>query len=291
MGKMDELFASWEKKTDENLKALDKDCHPKKVIADISDMLLNAYENKPLVDNYDVYQHLLSYWSDVMQDDTYIVSYDGWKAETYRILVENKQKKMVDKGWTCDLIPKELVINRYFLTEKEALTELENTKEQLTAEISEMEEEHGGEEGLFAELDKINKGNAQKRIQEIQQEKDPEVKDELKALQAYVKLHTQLATTNKQIKAKEQELDDKLYAKYPQLTVDEIKQLVVNDKWLTTIKNAVSSEIDQISKRLTNRIKELAERYDTPLPVTNKLVDDLEATVNAHLQKMGFSWN
>ncbi len=168
---------------------------------------------------------------------------------------------------------------------------MENTKETLSSEISEMEEEHGGEEGLFEELDKINKGNAQKRIQEIQQEKDPDLKDELKALQTYVKLHTQLATTNKQIKEKEQELDDKLYAKYPQLTVEEIKSLVINDKWLTSIKNAISSEIDQISQRLTNRIKELAERYDTPLPETNKLVDDLEAAVNAHLQKMGFSWN
>lgn len=154
-----------------------------------------------------------------------------------------------------------------------------------------MEEEHSGEEGLFAELDKINKGSAQKRIQEIQQVKDPDLKDELKALQTYVKLHTQLATINKQIKEKEEELDDKLYAKFPQLTVEEIKLLVVNDKWLTSIKNAISSEIDQVSQRLTNRIKELAERYDTPLPETNKLVDDLEATVNAHLQKMGFAWN
>ncbi|MPM90778.1 hypothetical protein SDC9_137900 [bioreactor metagenome] len=291
MGNMDELFATWEKESETYLKALDKHCHPKQVISDISDGLLNTYENKPLVDNYDVYQHLLSYWSDVMQDDAYIISYDGWKAETYRILVENRQKKMIDKGWTCDLIPKELVINRYFLTEEGTLAALENTKETLTSEISEMEEEHSGEEGLFAELDKINKGSAQKRIQEIQQVKDPDLKDELKALQTYVKLHTQLATINKQIKEKEEELDDKLYAKFPQLTVEEIKLLVVNDKWLTSIKNAISSEIDQVSQRLTNRIKELAERYDTPLPETNKLVDDLEATVNAHLQKMGFAWN
>lgn len=291
MGNMDELFATWEKESETYLKALDKHCHPKQVISDISDGLLNTYENKPLVDNYDVYQHLLSYWSDVMQDDAYIISYDGWKAETYRILVENRQKKMIDKGWTCDLIPKELVINRYFLTEEGTLAALENTKETLTSKISEMEEEHSGEEGLFAELDKINKGSAQKRIQEIQQVKDPDLKDELKALQTYVKLHTQLATINKQIKEKEEELDDKLYAKFPQLTVEEIKLLVVNDKWLTSIKNAISSEIDQVSQRLTNRIKELAERYDTPLPETNKLVDDLEATVNAHLQKMGFAWN
>jgi type I restriction enzyme M protein len=226
-----------------------------------------------------------------MQDDVYMISYDGWKAETYRILVENKQKKMVDKGWTCDLIPKNLVINRYFNAEKEAINALENTKESLTSQLTEMEEEHSGEEGLFAELDKVNKGNAQKRIKELQQEKDEDAKDELNALKTYVKLHTNLAATNKTIKEKEQELDDKLYAKYPTLTEEEIKLLVVNHKWLTTIKNAISGEIDQISQGLTNRIKELAERYDTPLPVTNKLVAELEGTVNAHLEKMGFTWN
>lgn len=291
MGEMNKLFASWENETDNYLKALGKDCHPKQVIADTSNNILHKYENKSLVDNYDVYQHLMTYWYEVMQDDSYIISYDGWKAETYRILVENKQKKMVDKGWACDLVPKELVINRYFQTEKEALTELENNKETLVSQIAEVEEEHSGEEGLFAELDKINKGNAQKRIKAIKAEKDPDLKVELKALEAYVKLHTQLAATNKQIKQAEQELDDKLYAKYPKLTEDEIKLLVVNDKWLSSIKNAISTEIDQISQRLTNRLKELTERYETPLPETNKLVEDLESTVNAHLQKMGFTWN
>ena len=76
-----------------------------------------------------------------------------------------------------------------------------------------------------------------------------------------------------------------------ELTEEEIKLLVVNDKWLTAINNAVSGEIDQISRHLTNRIKELAERYDTTLPATNKLVVDLESTVNTHLEKMGLVWN
>lgn len=291
MEQMDALFASWEAKTDRYLKAQGKECHPKEIIGRIAEHLLNDYENKPLVDNYDVYQHLLSYWNELMQDDLYIISYDGWKAETYRILKENSKKKMVDKGWTCDLIPKELVINRYFEAEKTAIASLETESENLSSQISELEEEHSGEDGLFAELDKINKGNAQKRIKEIQQEKDPDLEEELKALEAYVKLHTQLTKTNKQIKETAQALDDQLYAKYPELTEDEIKVLVVNDKWLTAIKNALSVEIDQISQRLTNRIKELAARYDTPLPEINKSVADLESTVNAHLEKMGFVWN
>ncbi|MFY0600706.1 MAG: type I restriction-modification system subunit M [Cyclobacteriaceae bacterium] len=290
MDTMDTLFQKWSKQSETYLKKQDKQCHPKEIIAKLSNNLLSTYGNKPLIDQYNIYQHLLSYWLEVMQDDAYIISYDGWKAETYRIEVENKQKKKVDKGWDCDLIPKELVINRYFQKEKEALQALEAKKETLTTEITELEEEHSGEDGLFAELDKVNKGHAQKRVKEIQKEKDPDLADELKALQQYVKLHTDLAATNKEIKKGENDLDDVLYAKYPTLTQEEIKILVVNDKWLTTTEIAIKSEIDQISQRLTNRIKELAERYDTPLPTLVKETADLEATVNDHLAKMGFVW-
>ena len=125
----------------------------------------------------------------------------------------------------------------------------------------------------------------------INEDKTQEYIFELTIIQQYIGLRDAESDLKKQIKEKEQELDDKLYAKYPELTEDEIKVLVINDKWLSAIKNAIGSEIDQISQRLTNRIKELAERYDTPLPGTNQLVAELENTVNAHLEKMGFVWN
>ena len=60
---------------------------------------------------------------------------------------------------------------------------------------------------------------------------------------------------------------------------------------MATIEAAMRTEIDNVSQRLTNRIKELAERYDTPLPALDKEVEGLEAKVNAHLEKMGFVWN
>ena len=85
---------------------------------------------------------------------------------------------------------------------------------------------------------------------------------ELTIINQYIELRDAESKLKKQIKEKEQELDDTLYSKYPELTEEEIKLLVVNDKWLTTINNALRGEIDQISQLLTNRIKELAERYD-----------------------------
>jgi type I restriction enzyme M protein len=126
--KMDSLFNDWKNRSTQYLKNLASGCHPTEVIFEISESLLTQYNDKLLTDRYDIYQHLMDYWNETMQDDCYIVSSDGWKAETYRILVENKQKKLVDKGWTCDLIPKELLTNRYFNKEKEQLEALETEK-------------------------------------------------------------------------------------------------------------------------------------------------------------------
>ncbi len=47
----------------------------------------------------------------------------------------------------------------------------------------------------------------------------------------------------------------------------------------------------RISQTLTRRVKERAERYETPLPLAVSHVADLERAVNRHLERMGFSWN
>jgi len=288
MQEMAGLFAQWKQTTTQALKNLQTGLRPKWLIAELSESLLQHYTGKALIDRYDVYQHLMNYWADTMQDDCYIIADDGWKAETYRILVENKQKKMVDKGWTCDLIPKSLVIDRFFSAEKEALEELETAKETIAAQLTELEEENSVEDGCFAEMDKVNKGNVQGRLKEIKD--DPDTKEEITVLKTYLKLLARQADINKKIKDADAELDKKVYARYPMLTEDEIKALVVDEKWMATIEKAIKTEMDRISQRLTQRVKELAERYETPLPAQTDEVKELESRVNAHLEKMGFVW-
>ena len=295
INEMDAIFKKWKTKNTTILKNLTIGNKPKELIKTLAEDLLSIYNNKSLIDKYDIYQHLMTYWNETMQDDCYIISAEGWKVETYRILVENKKKKMVDKGWTCDLIPKELVINRYFATEKQNIAALENEKETIASKLSELEEENSGEDGYFSELDKVNKAGITKRIKDIKKGASTtelnEAKEELTVLKSYLDLLTKQTATNKKIKETEKALDEKLYVKYPTLTENEIKQLVVVDKWMQTIEAAIKGEIDNISQHLTNRIKELAERYETPLPQINKDVDKLENKVNSHLEKMGFSWN
>jgi len=236
----------------------------------------------------------MNYWFEVMQDDCYLIASDGWKAETYRIIEEKKNKdgkvtKTTDKGWTCDLIPKSLVINRYFTQQQQEIDSLNAELETLQSQKTGMEEEHSGEDGAFAELDKINKGNINARLKEIKG--DSQAREEEKILKQYLKLLNNEAVTKKAIKTAEAELDAALLDFYPTLIEEKIKQLVVDDKWMTTIDKDIHTEMDRISQRLTQRIKELAESYETPLPQQIQNIMDLEKAVNGHLQKMGFVWS
>ena len=142
---MHALFADWRERTMQTLTSLKPACHPKTVIHDLAEDLLAHYTGKPLIDKYAVYQHLMDYWATTMQDDCYLVAADGWKADTYRIVETNKKGKEVDKGWACDLVPKQLIVNRYFAPQQAAIREQESALESLAAQMAEMEEEHGGE--------------------------------------------------------------------------------------------------------------------------------------------------
>jgi len=284
---MTALHAHWQQRSASTLKGLQMGCHPKAVIKALAEDLLHHYVGKPLIDAYDVYQHLMDYWAATLQDDCYLIATDGWVAKTTRVLVKNAKGKEVDKGWTCDLVPKTLVVARYFAKEQAAVTALQTHIETLTAQMTELEEEHGGTDGLFAELDKVNKANVAARLKDIKG--DPDAKDEAAALTDWLKLCNQEADLKKTLRDAEAALDTLAYAKYPKLTEADIKALVVDDKWLSAIGTAVHGEMDRISQALTQRVKELADRYATPLPVLAAQVEALAERVGAHLKQMGLA--
>ena len=223
-----------------------------------------------------------------MQDDLYLIAADGWKAETYRVIEKNKQGKEKDKGWTCDLIPKPLIVARFYAKEQAAIDQLTAEMESVTARLTGLEEEHGGEDGAFAELDKATKANVTARLKEIKGDK--EARDEAAVMNCWLKLNTDEADLKKRLKEAEAALDAKAYARYPKLTEAEIMTLVVDDKWLTALDTAIHGEMDRVSQQLTQRVRELADRYETPLPQMVFGVAELEAKVNRHLERMGFSW-
>lgn len=285
---MNAHFAAWRDKSAKKLKVLKVGCHPKEVIFELSEDLLAHYSGKPLINKYDVYQHLLDYWAGTMQDDCYLIAAGGWKAETYRIIEKDKKGKDKDKGWTCDLIPKPLIVSRYFLPDQAATDKLTQELESATASLEELEEEHGGEDGAFADFDKINKAAVTARLKEIKGDKD--APEEAAILNRWLELSGQEADLKKRLKEAEAALDAKAYKQYSKLTEAEIKTLAVDDKWLAVLAADIHGEMDRISQSLAQRVRTLADRYEAPMPEFASRVANLEAKVNAHLKQMGFAW-
>jgi len=281
-------FSDWRKATTPRLTAFGKDGHPKALIAEIAEELLAAFLEAPLLDAYDIYQHLMDYWAEVMQDDAYLIAADGWVAVPARIIETDKKGKQKDRGWACDLVPKGLVVARYFTKEQAALNATQAELEATTASTAELEEEHSGEEGYLGALDKIAKAEVNARLKEIKSDKD--AKDELAVLKRWLELTESEAALKRAMKEQEAALDRLAYEKYPKLTEAEIKTLVVDDKWMAQLSTSVQGELDRVSQTLTGRIRQLAERYATPLPQLTDEVETLAARVDEHLRKMGATW-
>ena len=119
---------------------------------------------------------------------------------------------------------------------------------------------------------------------------DPDFADERHALEEYAALLDRQVEAKVRLRTAQEDLEAKLDAKYPKLKEDEIKTLVVEDKWLATIAKAVQGELDRVSQTLTGRIRELAERYATPLPQLTDQVAALASRLDENLRKMGAVW-
>ena len=293
---VNDVFARWKANNLSRLKGIEVGSRPTQLIATLSEGLLRVFAPVALIDRYDAYQHLMSYWTGTMQDDVYMIAVDGWLAANQLRLLDDKTKEEADLKigklkYKADLIPPPLIISRYFAAEQRAIETLEAEKELVSSQMEETREEHGGEDGLLEEVvnDKgnITKTNAKARLKEIKV--DPDYSEELAVLNAYLTLMDQESALNKQLKEAQNSLDAKVAAKYEALSEGEIKALVVEDKWLATLTAEVQTELDRVSQALTGRIKELAERYAIPLPQLTDEIETLSDKVDAHLKKMGFT--
>ena len=290
---LERVFNFWKDKIYPILNQIDGSTAPKRFIHQITEELLKQYHNKDLVDSYNVYQHVMDYWNETLKDDVYLVVEDGWTANVRRILEKNNKGKEIDKGWTCDLIPKELVVKKYLQEEYQNLTNLESELESTQSEIAQFEEEHAGEDGLLSDAtnDKgsITKATLTKFLKDNKGNKDEQEGLELGT--QLLGLFEKEGNLKKDVKDKQTKLDELTLNRFSKLTEKEVREIVIEDKWITSIKNLIQTEIDSISQRLTNRIKELGERYDSKLGEIKVETQSLESKVAEHLQKMGLVWS
>jgi type I restriction enzyme M protein len=287
--KATQLFVDWQARNEPCMKGLKTGDHPKAFIELLSEDLLATFKAAPLIDAYSVYQHLMDYWAEAMQDDAYAVTQGGWVARPARIIETDKKGKKKDKGWVCDLVPKALIVARYFAAEQAALDTEQARLEAISSAITELEEEHSGDEAVFGGFDKINPATVKDRIKEMGADSDNAA--ELTVLKDWLKLGSDEASLKKSVRELDTKLDRLAHDHYAKLSVAEVQQLVVNDKWLARSKADLQAELERVSQTLTRRIRELAERYAVPLPQLVKDLQTLSEQVERHLQRMESAWN
>ncbi|MBH9983069.1 type I restriction-modification system subunit M [Bartonella sp. B10834G6] len=296
---VDAAYSSWKEAITPLLSELSQETHPNLVIAEISESLLKAFSNVPLLDKYDVYQVLMEYWDETMQDDVYAIYFGGYEAGreiAYEYVTKKKKEHGVTvevqtnktKGFEGRLIPKDIVAKYFFSDTVNAINNLRSQLEDVTAAMEEMAEQYSGEDGFFSTLDDLKKGTIEARIKEIK--KDSDAKDELKALQKYIKLLKVESNYKKALRLAEVDLDTRVEKRYATLTIAEIKHLLLEEKWFATIYAGIDAIHTAVSQQLSSRATELVERYEFTLKECEDEVNVYEAKVKSHLERMGFAW-
>ncbi|WP_230657538.1 type I restriction-modification system subunit M [Psychrobacter sp. I-STPA10] len=345
-------FNDWWQSID--LTSIQQDERPKAIIHRISEDLLARYADVPLLDKYDIYQILMDYWAETMQDDIYAITQEGWQVGAQiRTLVVDKGEKLKETPditikktkYKAELISPALIINHFYSDEQSHIDALQAELDTASSAIADYIEEHGDEEGLLAEAsnDKgtFNKSSVNARL------KQTDDSEEIAALKQLLTYFDAEATAKKLLKEAQEALDEAVLKHYfillpkpkpkpkPEteeeeskdvdcnqdailkvkslddvmlyqdsilkarasdetavnvyhtLSIEDIKTLLVSDKWHATLQARIEAEIERITAQLANRIKLLDERYAEPLP---QIVDEVEALsqkVQAHLKAMG----
>ncbi len=267
--------------------------NPKTLIESVCSKVLKEFEKIEILDKYGVYQLFKDYYNEVLQDDWFLLSFNDFlSAKELRELtpLKDKNKKanyleepdfVIQKTYyKSDLIPKHLIKQRFFEKETKELEELENALNEKESLLDEFIEEHSNEEGLFDGL-KINESVLKKELKNATDLEDEKIlKTALEWLEA----------KNKALKMKNkayEELELKAFHQYKNLELSEIKDLIIKDKWLKSLKNALENKILKRINAFSSALNGIISNYSNSLLELDKEVKESELKVLEHLKDLG----
>lgn len=365
-----EIFGIWRDKIRDIMLGIAEDTDPKQFIRQLGSMILEAYVDSHFLDNYDIYDCLMNYWNEKLQDDVYAIKAYGYECGreieyTYaqkKIKDESGETITVDdkakvKSFEGALIPRAIVESEYFMDHLVAIDTMANKREQLLAEMEELRENESDDDGLLkdvlSESGDLPKANLIKRIKELDSKKtSPEMialaslmdsfgivsrdemerivqtapdiegygirnkngtfakaklkaamkaavdmapipdifQDEYNALMAYQAKLDELETLNKDIKNVQKELDDLVLSKYETLTVDDIKHLLFDEKWMPRLYEDINNEIERVLNDYASRVILIAKRYEHTLGEIESKTAKSKIAVHQALERMGYKW-
>lgn len=283
------LYKQWANENTAKLKNIPIGTKPKVFIDNLGNNILSKYSATKLINKYDVYQVLMEYWNETMQDDLYILSEIGYKIELQKQVTTKNKKEIVT--YYCELVPQELVANRYFKDDVKFIAGTENLLSDAQSSKDAFVEEHCVEDGLL-DNDSYSKDGKLKKPDVVKYVKanknNPDCKEEVEILNNWLTYGEMESDYSKTLTAKKQELYEKVLRKYAELSEDEVKTLVVEDKWLATLSDRIEQLLTDLTQKLSQRVKEIAVRYEYTVPELEAEQEELKNKVKQHLAMMGY---
>jgi type I restriction enzyme M protein len=300
-GEMRALCDAWFAEHRPGLAAITENTKPADLVAAISEDLIERFELAPLLDSYDVYEQLMSYWGAVMHDDVLLVMHEGWVgAAQPRLAIKDKDRKLSEQPdliigsgkkatkYKTDLIPPDLVIARYFDGRRPELAELARAADAAQVAVAEYFEEHGTDEGLLAdavnEKGKVTQAELKETLEMAEGAGDTETADCARGGLALLKAEGATKKARNQAQAA---LAAMVKEKYGTLGDAEVRQLLLDDKWAAAMRGRVDDVIEALVATLAMRIAVLGERYADTVGTLEAELDVLSGRVTAHLEAMG----
>lgn len=282
------VIDAWCKEMSGDMKeSVKEECEPKALIERWGHMLLDAARaNLRLVDPYNVYEILMNYWADAMQDDCYMVSRDGWKVT----LCEMK-KKSTFEDLECDLLPVSVVVRKFYDKDATEIAAKRAKLDEINAVLESIPEENpeAFDEGLYEMLDKVNEANVKTAIAAQKKGTVEADKATVKVWSDYLEKCTQKKEISKGVSSLVNGLTAKVRTKYDALAADEIRSLVVDDKWLYEFRGRSESEIKRVCESISSSVAVLNARYAKTLPTINTEIERLSSEVERYLNSMGIN--
>lgn len=269
------------------LASVKEECEPKSLIERWSGMLLeSAKTDLKLVDPYNVYEILMNYWAEAMQDDCYMVSRNGWK-----VALRDTKKKSTFEDLECDLLPVSVVVNKFFAADYASILSKRSEVERLSGEIEALPEENPDafDEGLYEMLEKVNEANVKKAVAAQKKHTVEADAPTVKVWNKYLELCGKKKEVSKALSALVDAMTEKVREKYDAFKADEIRDVVINDKWLQELKGRSEAENKRVCESISSQVLVLNERYAKPLPKINEELAKLSDEVMGYLKAMGIN--
>lgn len=267
----------WEKEIQSTLFNLNNSIRVKEIIENISNKLLITFNDDILINKYDAYEYLMRYYEETFKDDLYMIVDNGWIPSLTFVKTKNELLKKND--FDSELLPKDIIINKFYNDDQENIKKLNNKLDSLISDFESIVEENTGDEKLFRNDDKIN----EKFLKNLKKES---LENEMVIIDNLLSNLSEQKELKIEIKEKQEILNNKIIDKYDSLTEKESKNIIIYDKWFTSIENKFDDCLNNLINNLINNIKKLDTEYETTLTDINNEIKKQEKELSLLLKEL-----